>query len=125
MERTEIAKLAAAVNLLRNDWPTNSLQKFITAQLASYPLEDAAPALVRVAVDPESSTPARVLQPGPWWPAPQRAETSMPPRFEPEHIERADAGTVAAHTAAIRQHLRARDVKTEPRTNPTRRRDNR
>lgn len=69
MTRTEAARLAAAVNLLRPDWPTRSLETFIGEHLAGRPLRDATVALIWVATDPDTKTPKRALEPGPWWQA--------------------------------------------------------
>jgi len=67
MNANEIARIAAAVNLLRPEWPTESLQTFITNKLGHRPYRDAAVALAWIATEPESKTPARVLEAGPWW----------------------------------------------------------
>lgn len=69
MTKTEAARLAAAVSILRPDWPTASLQTFIDTHLAHRPLRDAAVALTWTATDPDTKTPARVLEAGPWWTA--------------------------------------------------------
>jgi hypothetical protein len=45
------------------------VQTFLERNLAHRPYRDAAIALVAVAVDPHTETPARVLEPGPWWQA--------------------------------------------------------
>lgn len=67
MNTNEIARLAAAVNNLRPGWPTVSLQTFIADNLAQRTYRDAAVALAYVACDPDSRTPKRVLEAGPWW----------------------------------------------------------
>lgn len=63
----EIARIASAINLLRPDWPTASLQTFISSKHASRPMHDLAVALTYVATDPTTTTPARIDKPGPWW----------------------------------------------------------
>lgn len=73
MNGVEIARLAAAVNLLRSDWPVESVQTFIANHLARRPYRDAAVAMVYVATDQRgdgsyvSGTPRRALTQGPWW----------------------------------------------------------
>jgi hypothetical protein len=67
MTKTELHRLAGAVSCLRPDWAPASLQTFLERHLAHRPLRDAAVALVAVALDPNTATPARVLEAGPWW----------------------------------------------------------
>ncbi len=65
----ELDRVAAAVNALRPDWPVASLRTYLRSRHAGRAYADLAAALVAVAVDPASTTPARVEQPGPWWQA--------------------------------------------------------
>ena len=67
IDQTQAHRLAAAVNALRPDWPAASLSTFIRKNLAERAYRDAAVALAWVATDPETQTPARVLENGPWW----------------------------------------------------------
>ena len=69
MTESEIERLAGAVSMLRPDWPAGSVKRFIMLrpELANRPLRDLALALAWVALDPTSTTPARVLEAGPWW----------------------------------------------------------
>ncbi len=68
MTPNEQQRLAAAIAILRPDWHTESLRTFLTRGLISIrPYQDAATALAYVATDPQSKTPARVNEPGPWW----------------------------------------------------------
>lgn len=67
MTPIELHRLAGAVAILRPDWPAASLQTFLERNLAHRPLRDATVALIACALDPATSTPARVLEPGPWW----------------------------------------------------------
>lgn len=70
MNEHEKARIAAAVNDLRPDWPTQSVRTLLDhRQLADRPRRDVAVALAWVACESNSATPARVLQPGPWWQA--------------------------------------------------------
>jgi hypothetical protein len=64
---TQIERLAAMANALRPDWPTRSIQTHITTHHNQRAYRDLALALTYVATDSESSTPARLNQPGPWW----------------------------------------------------------
>lgn len=75
---TEIARLAAAINLLRPDWPTASITTLVTTKHAARPLRDLAVALAWVAADPDSRTPARINDPGPWWVAPGEPSRAAP-----------------------------------------------
>ena len=67
MNRTEVERLAKAANSLRPDWPWNSLVTFIETHLSDRAYRDAAVALAYVCADPETRTPKRILEPGPWW----------------------------------------------------------
>lgn len=67
MTPIEIHRLAGAIATLRPDWPAQSLQAFIQRNLAHRAYRDAAVALTACALDPDTSTPARVLEAGPWW----------------------------------------------------------
>ncbi|TDE03449.1 hypothetical protein [Jiangella asiatica] len=77
MNQVECARLAAAVNHYRPEWPQASLLSFITKNLAARAYRDAAVALTWVATDPATETPARVLENGPWWVA-ARADEKAP-----------------------------------------------
>ncbi len=65
----EVSRLADAVAALRPDWPARSVRQLVAARLRDRAFADAAVALAVVACDPASETPARVLEPGPWWQA--------------------------------------------------------
>lgn len=67
MNRTEAERLAKMANGLRPDWPWNSLVTFIETHLAERSYRDAAVALAYVACEPDTRTPRRVLEAGPWW----------------------------------------------------------
>ncbi len=69
MPAHEIDRLAAAINTLRPDWPRTSLKTFIRTRLNDRPLRDVTIALAWIAADPDTDTPARVLEAGPWWQA--------------------------------------------------------
>ncbi|MGH3382365.1 MAG: hypothetical protein ACRDP6_47315 [Actinoallomurus sp.] len=81
---TELARLAAAVNLLRPDWPTASVQGYLVNTHADKPYADLAVALVACAVADDTETPKRVELPGPWWKAARvasgRSDGTQPPR---------------------------------------------
>lgn len=79
MNEHEIQRLAAALNQARPDWPLRSLRSFITAKLATRPYRDTFVALAWVACEPNTHTPARVLESGPWWRA-AAVEASTAPR---------------------------------------------
>lgn len=75
----ELARIAAAVNLLRPDWPTKSVQTLLERDHATWPYHDLAVAAVWVATDPTSKTPARLSEAGPWW---QALGVTSTPRLE-------------------------------------------
>lgn len=82
MNENEIGRIAAAVNALRPDWPIASLQTLLRQpELARRPRLDVALALVWVACDSTTKTPARVKEHGPWWTAANNsADTGATPR---------------------------------------------
>ena len=87
MNQVEAHRLAAAVNQLRPDWPLASLSTWIRKHLAERAYRDAAVALTWVACDPQTTSPGRCLEAGPWWKATQ-----------------AEAGTVSAITHRCPDH---------------------
>lgn len=80
MRTHEIERIALAVNRLRPDWPVASLETFIAERLGSRPRRDVLVALMWVAAEPETTTPARVLEAGPWWRAAATDDTPAPRR---------------------------------------------
>lgn len=67
MTPTEIARLAAIVWNVRPEWQQTSLHTLISRNLAAKPYHLAVVAFIACAVDPDTKTPARVLENGPWW----------------------------------------------------------
>jgi len=65
LTRTEAERLAAAVNALRADWPIDSLMKFISDR-KHRPLIELGVELTWIALDPETKTPGRIDEDGPW-----------------------------------------------------------
>ena len=65
MNQIQIERIAAAIHALRPDWPIPSLKKFVSDR-AHQPMTDLLVQLTIVAVDPETKTPARIDQDGPW-----------------------------------------------------------
>lgn len=66
MDKHEIDRLAAAVHALRPDWPLRSCVTFIAKEIGTYAYQDAAVMLAWVATDPDTKTPRRVTENGPW-----------------------------------------------------------
>jgi hypothetical protein len=69
MHEHEIARLAAAVNVLRPDWPVKQLTTLLAGPMAQRSRRDAAVALAWIACDASTASPYRVLEAGPWWKA--------------------------------------------------------
>jgi hypothetical protein len=63
----QIERLAGAISKLRPEWSARSLKTYIEAKHADRAFADLAVALTMVAVDPASTTPARIEGHGPWW----------------------------------------------------------
>lgn len=66
MDKHEIDRLAAAVHALRPDWPLRSVVTFVAREIGTYAYQDAAVMLAWVATDPDTKTPRRVMENGPW-----------------------------------------------------------
>lgn len=111
MTGIEIARLAAAANILRPDWPTASIQTYLERDHAHRPLHDTAVALAWVATDPDSKTPKRMSEPGPWWQASRcsddRRAVEPCPTHGPGISRRSDTGE-CANCRADRVGLEAR-----------------
>ena len=87
MNDHEIDRIAAAANALRPDWPLGSIRTLLTKKLAHRPRRDVAVALAWIACEPNTATPARVLEDGPWWRAAAvegNATSRKPPRPDDE-----------------------------------------
>lgn len=69
MNPHETERIAAAIHQLRPDWPAPSIRTLITKHLADRPRRDVTIALAWIACEPNTHTPARVLESGPWWQA--------------------------------------------------------
>lgn len=68
MNENEAARIAAMGHALRPDWPLNSLRTLLTRpELARRTRRDVAVALAWIACESETTTPARVIESGPWW----------------------------------------------------------
>ena len=91
MEKLEAEKIAEIVGILRPDWPVKSTVGLIGNNLATRPFRDVLLAFVHIATDPESTSPGRILNPGPWWeigrPAtkPATKTTHVPEHPCPDH----------------------------------------
>lgn len=68
MNENEQARIAAMGHALRPDWPVASLRTLLARhELANKSRRDVAVALAWVACEAETTTPARVIESGPWW----------------------------------------------------------
>lgn len=65
----ELQRLAAMGNALRPDWAVGSLLTHLQANYGTKPYRDIAVALAWIATDPDTATPARMKEAGPWWAA--------------------------------------------------------
>lgn len=67
MTKDEADTIAAAVNVLRPAWNPKSVATILMTHHEHRPARQVCLALVWVALDPETKTPARVNEQGPWW----------------------------------------------------------
>ena len=63
----ELNRLAAAMAVLRPDWPVKSLTTYLTTYHAARPYADLLIAAAWICGDPKTHTPARLGEHGPWW----------------------------------------------------------
>jgi len=105
MNKTEMACLSAALNQLRPDWQLASIKRVIWDSFRDRAYRDAALVLVWVAVDPETRTPARAAQPGPWWQATRPAGDPGAP--QPDPIHSAEICRVCRKNRAGHDHMAA------------------
>lgn len=63
----ELTRLAKAAHTLRPDWPIASVRTHLADCHVHRDYADVAVALVAVAIDPDTRTPARLDRQGPWW----------------------------------------------------------
>jgi hypothetical protein len=87
MNTHEAERIAAAMHEARPDWPTSSVLTLIRKSLLDKPRRDVFVALAWVASEPNSHTPARVLESGPWWRA-AGVEGATSKREQPGRDER-------------------------------------
>lgn len=80
LETNQLQRLAAMANVLRPDWPTNSLYSFLAKHQAHRTYRDLAVALAYIAADQQTKTPARLNENGPWWTATRDPNTAPQPR---------------------------------------------
>lgn len=102
--KTEIARLAAALNRLRSDWPASSVLTYLQREHAARPWRDLAVAATWVACDLSSITPARLGENGPWWAATRPlAEVHVLPTYRGEPPRELDPDDPAAYLAWYRE----------------------
>jgi hypothetical protein len=77
--QVELERLAGAVAKLRPEWTAKSVRTYLETHHADRAFADLAVALVAIAVDPKSKTPARISEHGPWWTAAYVASTDGTP----------------------------------------------
>lgn len=81
--QVELECLAGAVAKLRPEWTAKSIRTYLETHHADRAFAHLAVALVAVAVDPKTKTPARIGEHGPWWAAAYVASTEATPA--PQH----------------------------------------
>ena len=119
MNRPEAEQIASALTMIRPDWLRTSLLT-ILGRHQHRPARDAMLALVWIAYDPDTKTPARIDSDGPWWHTARLAATetaALPPERLPCPIHHhpepcphcgppADPDTARQHLAAARAAIR-------------------
>lgn len=107
MNRAEAEMIARAARILRPDWITSSLMT-ILEEFADQPTRRVHLALVWLAHDPDTKTPGRLRQPGPWWELdkPEQQAPTLPP--PPPRLHEQHLGSIPTRTRIqeIRQQAR-------------------
>lgn len=118
MNEHEAARIAAAMHHLRPDWPVKSLMTLLMTKLADRPRRDVAVALAWVACESNSATPARVLEPGPWWRAAlieaPNSMTRQPPKRDEQCPRHAGEWHDACRLCAAERIAKAEEEPSEP-----------
>ncbi|HEY2086278.1 MAG TPA: hypothetical protein VGH54_09665 [Mycobacterium sp.] len=65
----ELERVAAMAVALRPDWVLSSVLTNLKANHGTRPFRDLAVAVAWIATDPDTLTPGRLLEAGPWWEA--------------------------------------------------------
>lgn len=65
-DKTELDRLASAMNALRPEWPTRSLRTYLDRHV-DRAYADLVIAAAWICADPKTATPARLGEHGPWW----------------------------------------------------------
>lgn len=109
-----IERIAAMVNIVRPDWPVNSLVTHLREKHPNRPYADLAVAALAVALDPKTQTPARLAENGPWWAAAQaafgRQATAVLTRNDPRCEAPGHEHQLAHNCAACRADVLAGDT---------------
>lgn len=91
IDRETATRIATAINVIRPEWPIASIVTLIGQRHQHRIAADVAAALAWVAIDPDSRTPGRIDEAGPWWPsAVGRAQPPQPPRIRPGEFRATD-----------------------------------
>lgn len=79
MNHAEAEQVAAAINVIRPDWPRKQITTILGRNHQHRPARDVLLALVWVAYDADTNTPARIDVDGPWWGLARLAGTDNEP----------------------------------------------
>lgn len=110
LDQTQVERLASAAHALRPDWPVKSLCTYLASEHTARAYRDVAIALVWVAADPESRTPRRMSEHGPWWVAAYRASGEI---AQPLHFDRCPEPGHTSYAAHNCGACRAEQLGTE------------
>jgi hypothetical protein len=83
IDRDQAQRLASMANILRPDWPAKSVLTIIQVHLMHRTYRELACAFAFIATDPQTATPKRIVEPGPWWVQPLTGATQ--PQLPADH----------------------------------------
>lgn len=124
MTKAEARVIAESVAIVRPDWLVTSLTSLLHEFRAKSPVEVHL-ALLWVAYDPATKTPARIRTEGPWWHIAAKAahEPNTAPALRPfppaPKADPAPAEAIAAQRARLARALATTDIPTTEDRMPT------
>lgn len=123
MSKAEARVIAESVAVVRPDWLVASLTSLLH-EFRAKPPREVHLALLWIAYDPDTRTPARIRTEGPWWGIAAKAahEPNAAPALRPfppaPKADPAPAETIAANRARLAHALATTDIPTRPQETP-------
>lgn len=114
----ELTRLAGMCAALRPDWNPRSIRAYLAAKHRDRAFTDLAVALAVLATDPETTTPGRLDEHGPWWIATRALMTGGVPEVGPGDAPRCNRPGHEHEAAAACRLCRAEQLTETPPERP-------